>query len=106
MAPSCLEEISEQQPFKLTFIEEFLRLQGDPDFAAFFTGKNSFAKGVKLGVDMELPRASAVFHEKVAWRQYDAEQSEFLVDGEWRKNYPLRNRMLLWWKSNLKPKRN
>ena len=63
-------------------------MQGDPDFAAFFTGKNSFAKGVKLGVDMELPRASAVFHEKVAWRRYDAEQSEFHVDGEWRKDYP------------------
>ena len=83
-----VEEISERQPFKLAFIEEFLRLQGDPDFAAFFTGENSFAKGVRLGVDMELPRASAVLNEKVAWRQYDAEQSEFLVDSEWRKNYP------------------
>jgi hypothetical protein len=30
----------------------------------------------------------AVFNEKVAWRQYDAEQSEFLVDSGWRKNYP------------------
>lgn len=83
-----VEETSERQPFKLALIEEFLRLQGDPDFAVFFTGENSFAKGVRLGVDMELPRASAVFSEKVSWRQYDSEQSEYLVDSEWRQNYP------------------
>ena len=31
-------------------IEEVLRLAGDPDSAAFYTGQDSFAKGVRLGV--------------------------------------------------------
>lgn len=69
-----VEEVPEPQPFKLALVEEFLRLNGDPDFAAFYSGDESFAKGVRLGVDEELPRAPAVFEEKTTWREYDPDQ--------------------------------
>lgn len=83
-----VEEIPERQPFKLALIEEFLRLNGDPDFAVFYSGDESFAKGVRLGVDEELPRTPAVFEEKTTWREYDPDQCEFQVDSPWRTNYP------------------
>ena len=63
------------QPFYLAAVEELLRLAGDPDFAAFYTGKDSFAKGVRLGVDVDLPRVPAVFTAKTSWRVYDEENA-------------------------------
>ena len=68
-----VEERTSGQPFYLAAIEEILRLAGDPDYAAFFTGKDSFAKGVRLGVGVELPRVPAVFAAKTSWRKYEEE---------------------------------
>ncbi|CAE7227317.1 unnamed protein product [Symbiodinium natans] len=65
-----VEEKSPGQPFYLAAIEELLRLAGDPDSAAFYTSQDSFAKGVRLGVGVELPRVPAVFTAKDRWRTY------------------------------------
>ena len=70
-----VDHIVPGQPFYLAAVEELLRLAGDPDFAAFYTGKDSFAKGVRLGVDVDLPRVPAVFTAKTRWRVYDEEDA-------------------------------
>ena len=49
------------QPFFLAAIEELLRISGDPDFSAFFSGPDSFAK--KCGLTMLL--ASRMLTKKV-----------------------------------------
>ena len=69
-ASYLVEERTPGQPFFLAAIEELLRLAGDPDSAAFYTGQDSFAKGVRLGVGVELPRVPAVFTAKDRWRSY------------------------------------
>ena len=66
-----VREVSEGQPFYLAAIEELLRMSGDPDYAAYDTAENSFAKGVRIGVGAELPRVPAVFEEKTGSRKYD-----------------------------------
>ena len=38
-----LDAVPERQPFYLALLEEFLRLCGDPDASAYFSGKDSFA---------------------------------------------------------------
>ncbi|CAE7483812.1 unnamed protein product [Symbiodinium necroappetens] len=63
------------QPFCLAAVEELLRLAGDSDFAACYTGRDCFAKGVRLGVDVDLPRVPAVFTAKTRWRVYDEEDA-------------------------------
>ena len=73
-----VRERPEGQPFFLAAIEELLRISGDPDSAAFYTSADSFAKGVKLGVDVALPRVPAVFEEKVRHRKYGE-------DAEWQR---------------------
>ena len=57
-------------------IAELLRLAGDPDHIAFFAGQNSFAEGVRLGVDAPLPRVPAVYTAKETWRHYPEEEAE------------------------------
>ncbi|CAE7206157.1 unnamed protein product [Symbiodinium natans] len=59
-----VRERPEGQPLFLAAIEEVLRISRDPDYAAFYTSDHSFAKGVKLGVDVELPRVQAQFQEE------------------------------------------
>ena len=72
------------QPFFLAAVEEVLRISGDPDFSAFYSGPDSFAKGVRLGVGVETPRVPAVFEEKTRFRKYGE-------DADWedtvRENY-------------------
>ena len=82
----CKLPVSEKtpgQPFYLATIEELLRLAGDPDAAAFYSGKHSFAQGVRLGVDCELPRVPALYTAKQQWRSYDQIHEE----AEMRDNY-------------------
>ena len=66
-----VDERAEGQPFFLAALEGILQIAGDPDFAAYSIGVNSFAHGVRLGVDCELPRVSALFTAKKHWRSYD-----------------------------------
>ncbi|CAL1155276.1 unnamed protein product [Cladocopium goreaui] len=54
-----LDAIPERQPFHLALLEEFLRLCNDPDASAYFSGKDSFAAGVSLGVNQKMPRTPA-----------------------------------------------
>ena len=82
----CKLPVSEKtpgQPFYLATIEELLRLADDPDAAAFYSGKHSFAQGVRLGVDCELPRVPALYTAKQQWRSYDQIHEE----AEMRDNY-------------------
>ena len=62
------------QPFYLAAIAELLRLAGDPDHEVFFAGQNSFAGGVRLGVDVPLPRVPAVYTAKKTWRHYQEDE--------------------------------
>ena len=48
-----VREKPDGQPFYLAAIEELLRIAGDPDFAAFYSGQDSFAKGVHVVVGVE-----------------------------------------------------
>ena len=68
-----LDAVPERQPFYLTLLEQFLRLCGDSDAPAYFSGQDSFAAGVTLGVNHGMPRAPAVFEKKHKWRSYDGE---------------------------------
>ena len=78
-----VEELTPGQPFYLAAIEEILRLAGGPDFAAYFSGKDSFAKGVRLGVGVDLPRVPAVFTAKKSWRKYENELDSPGVRDNW-----------------------
>lgn len=80
-----LGAVPERQPFHLALVEDFLRLCGDPDYAAFYTASESFAKGVRIGVDADLPRTPEVFGPKVKWRDYEGEKDP---DPVMRSNYP------------------
>ena len=80
-----LDAIPERQPFHLALLEEFLRLCNDPDASAYFSGKDSFAAGVSLGVNQKMPRTPAVFEKKCKWRAYDGETTAADV---FRNNYP------------------
>ena len=71
------------QPFLFAAIEELLRLSLDPDYKAYFSSSQSFAKGVRIGVGAKLPRVPAVFERKEKWRRY-AEES---LDAQTRENY-------------------
>ena len=66
-----LELMPEYQPFYLRALAETLRIFGDPDWRVFWESKESFAKGVPVGVDVRLPRTPAVFERKRRWRRYD-----------------------------------
>ena len=82
----CKLPVSEKtpgQPFYLATIEELLRLADDPDAAAFYSGKHSFAQGVRLGVDCELPRVPALYTAKQQWRSY----AQIHEEAEMRDNY-------------------
>ena len=64
-----VRERPDGQPFFLAAIEELLRVSGDPDSAAFYASADSFAKCARLGVDVALPRAPAVFEEILRHRK-------------------------------------
>ena len=66
----------EGQPFYLAAMEEYLRVSGDPDSRVFFSSSESFANGVRLGLNAKLPRAPAVFDKKTKWRQYEEEDGD------------------------------
>ena len=63
--------------FYLAAVEELLRLRfsGDPDSRAFFSSSVSFAKEVRLGPGVRLPRVPAVFEKKDKWRQHDESEN-------------------------------
>ena len=64
LATLPVDERPKGQPFYLPAIEEILRISGDPDFRAFYSSSQSFAKGVQLGVGIKLPHVLAVFARK------------------------------------------
>ena len=68
-----LQDVPDRQPFRLALLEEFLRICGDPDAAAFYSASDSFAQGVRIGVNTILPRTPAVFEPKTKWRNYEGE---------------------------------
>ena len=72
-------------PSILAAVEELLRFSGDPDSRAFFSSSVSFAKGVRLGPGVRLPRVPAVFEKKDKWRRYDETTSG--EKGVERENY-------------------
>ena len=65
-----VHEPSAGQPFFLAALEEIFRISGDPDYRAFYSGANSFAKGVRRGVGVKAPRVPAVLLPKTKWRNY------------------------------------
>ncbi len=75
------------QPARIRLIQALLRATGDPDPA----GMNHFAKGVRLGVGVRLPRTPAVYARKAHWRlpeQADADYRDPVsTDAIWRDNY-------------------
>jgi hypothetical protein len=75
--------VAEGQPFYLCALEAILQQAGDPDALALHSAENSFASGVRLGVNCVRPRVPAVFTAKTHWRNYDhiTEQTEL------RENY-------------------
>ena len=79
-----VRERTEGQPFYLAAMEELLRISGDPDSRVFFSSSVSFAKGVRLGPGVCLPRVPSVFEKKEKWRKYD---SGFCEPGAERENY-------------------
>ena len=55
--PDALE-VPEGQPFFLHLLARSLKTLGDPDFGILVNGEECFAKGVQVGYDAPLPRAS------------------------------------------------
>ena len=80
-----LQDVPARQPFRLALLEEFLRICGDPDAAAFYSASDSFAQGVRIGVNTILPRTPSVFEPKTKWRNYEGELE---ADLHMRSNYP------------------
>ena len=76
-----LDAVPERHPFRLALLEAFLHLCSDPDVSAYFSGKDSFAAGVFLGLNQKMPRTLAVFERKCKWRSYDGETAAAEVSG-------------------------
>ena len=67
--------VPERQPFLLGLIGQSLEAFGDPDFAIYMEGPDSFWTGVPVGYDEPLPRVPSVFPKKEKARPLD--DSEF-----------------------------
>eukprot|EP00435_Cladocopium_sp_Y103_P068191 s408_g31.t1 len=67
--------VPERQPFLLGMIGQSLEIMGDPDYAIFMEGKDSFWTGVPVGFDEPLPRTPSVFPKKEKVRPLD--ESEY-----------------------------
>ena len=67
--------VPERQPFLLGLIGQSLEAFGDPDFAVYMEGTDSFWTGVPVGYDEPLPRVSSIFPKKEKARPLD--DSEF-----------------------------
>ena len=83
---SDLGVVPEDQPFYLPLIGTLLQLSGDPDWEAYTSSSDSFAEGVALHVDTDLPHIPDVFPDKSKWRVYDEQDHKH---PEFRHNYPL-----------------
>lgn len=67
--------VPEREPFLLGLIGQSLEACGDPDFAIYMEGTDSFWTGVPVGYDEPLPRIPAIFPQKEKARPLD--DSEF-----------------------------
>ena len=67
--------VPERQPFLLGLIGQSLEVFGDPDFAVYMEGTDSFWTGVPVGYDEPLPRVPSIFPKKEKARPLD--DSEF-----------------------------
>ncbi len=76
-----------EQPVRVRLVQSLLRAVGDPDAA----GMDHFARGVRLGVGVRLPRTPAVYSRKVRWRLPEQSEADFRdevgTDAIWRDNY-------------------
>ena len=57
-------EVPERQPFLLGMIGQTLELLGDPDFAIYTDGEDTFWNGVPVGYDEPLPRVPYLYPPK------------------------------------------
>ena len=76
-----LSAVPERQPFKLALFEEFLRLCGDPGYAAFYSDIDSFANSVTMGVGREMRKTPAVFSENSSGDRMKARRRRKLSSG-------------------------
>ncbi len=76
-----------EQPIRIRLLQALLREANDPDDV----GMTQFAKGVKIGVGIKMPRTPAVYLRKTRWRlAAQAEQqdgSTLGYEAAWRDNY-------------------
>ena len=70
-----------EQQFLVRRMEAALTLMGDPDAAVLGT---DYAKGVRVGVGVRMPRARAVFGRKTKWKLPEETEEEAV---EWKENY-------------------
>ena len=77
----------QRQLVRIRLIQALLREAGDPDWK----GMDWFAKGIRIGVGVRLPRTPAVFSRKQKWRLPDQSDPEMWkkpsTDSVWRDNY-------------------
>ncbi len=75
------------QPVRVRLLQAILRAVGDPDPA----GMEHFARGIRIGVGVKLPRTPAVYSRKTRWRlpeQSGADaDAEVGVEAVWLDNY-------------------
>ncbi len=75
------------QHVRVRLLQAVLHAAEDPDHA----GMEHFARGVRLGVNVRMPRTPAVYARKTAWRlpsQREAQQFYGqTTEGVWRENY-------------------
>jgi hypothetical protein len=75
------------QPVRVRLLQAILRAVGDPDPA----GMEHFARGIRIGVGVRLPRTPAVYARKTRWRlpeQASADPDADLdLDSIWLDNY-------------------
>ena len=84
----CPRPDDQPQPVAVRLLGAFLKDAGDPDADVMDT----YARGVRIGVGVRLPRTPAIYDRKVAWRlpsQRDPEAAGLDPDpaGVWNANY-------------------
>ena len=75
------------QPLRIRLIQAILREADDPDVA----GMEQFARGIRIGVGVRMPRTPAVYLRKTRWRLRQQKMTDGMtptgVEAVWRDNY-------------------
>ena len=75
------------QPVRIRLLQAVLKEAGDPDWR----GMSWFARGIRVGVGVRMPRTPAVFARKRKWRLLEQADTEAWrapsTESVWRENY-------------------